>query len=208
MALACLLSGCVTGTRSMDVGLERGSVAEAPAATKGNVVFGEVTDTRHFENKPGDPSTPSVDGDVNKLSAVERSRYIGRQRNTFGHAMGDIALPGGKTVQTKMVEIMTEGLRQRGYAVVANGTDANKVSVEVQDFWTWMTPGFFALSFEARIGCKVTIEHDGKTSVFQVRGYALNHGQVAKDKNWQEAFEEAFADFLKDFDLQMKDNGL
>jgi hypothetical protein len=81
------------------------------------------------------------------------------------------------------------------------------VAAEVQDFWSWMTPGFIAMSFEVRIGCKVSIEANGKKATFQVRGYALNHGQIAKNKNWQEAYEEAFADFLKDFDLQLKDNG-
>jgi uncharacterized lipoprotein YajG len=207
LAASCLLSGCVTGRRSFDVGLEAGSLGAAAPANKGALLFGEVTDSRHFENKPGDPSTPSVHGDVNQLSADERSRFIGRQRNGFGHAMGDIVLPDGKTVKTKIVEIMGEGLRQRGYAVVAAGPALATVSVDVQDFWTWTTPGFFALSFEARIGCKVTVTGNGRTATFQVRGYALNHGQVAKDKNWQEAYEEAFADFLKDFDLQLKDNG-
>jgi Uncharacterized lipoprotein len=171
------------------------------------LVFGDVSDTRHFENKPSDPSTPSVNGDVNALSTEERSRFIGRQRNGFGHAMGDIVLPDGKTVKTKIVDIMAEGLRRRGYSIAAAGPAQGTVQVEVQDFWSWTTPGFFALSFEARIGCKVSIESNGKKATFQVRGYALNHGQVAKDKNWQEAYEEAFADFLKDFDLQLRDNG-
>jgi hypothetical protein len=208
LATACLLSGCVAGRRSFDVGLEDGTLAPAQAATRGTLRFGEVTDARHFENKPPDPSTPSVHGDVNALSAGERSRFIGRQRNAYGHAMGDVVLPDGKTVQTKIVEIMSEGLRRRGYAIADSGPSGGTVTVEVQDFWSWMTPGFIALSFEARIGCKVTIEANGKTATFQVRGYALNHGQIAKDKNWQEAYEEAFADFLKDFDLQLRDNGL
>lgn len=197
----------MTGRRSFDVGLESGSSARADVAAKGALVFEKVTDARHFENKPGDPSTPSVHGDMNALSADERSRFIGRQRNTFGHAMGEIVLPNGKTVQTKIVEIMTEGLKRRGYSVVAASPAQGTVTVDVQDFWSWTTPGFWALSFEARIGCKVSIECDGKKATFQVRGYALNHGQFAKDKNWQEAYEEAFADFLKDFDLQLKDNG-
>jgi hypothetical protein len=207
LATACLLCGCVAGRRSFDVGLESGSVAPAEPASKGMLSFGEVTDSRHFENKPEDPSTPSVHGDVNALTADERSRFIGRQRNTYGHAMGDVVLPEGRTVQTKIVEILSEGLRRRGYAIVVPEPGSGRVSVDVQDFWSWMTPGFIALSFEARIGCKVTIEANGKRATFQVRGYALNHGQIAKDKNWQEAYEEAFADFLKDFDLQLSDNG-
>ncbi len=207
LGVACFLSGCVAGRRSFDVGLEPGSLAPADAAPRGALAFVSVTDARHFENRPGDPSTPSIHGDVDAISADERSRFIGRQRNSFGHAMGDIVLPDGRTVQTKIVEIMTEGLKQRGYTVVAGGPGAGTVVVEVQDFWSWTTPGFWALSFEARIGCKVSMEYGGRKATFQVRGYALNHGQIAKDKNWQEAYEEAFADFLKDFDLRLRDNG-
>lgn len=207
LAASCLFTGCVAGRRSFDVGLESGSMPPPQPSTKGPIAFGTVTDSRRFENKPDDPSTPSIHGDVNKISADERSRFIGRQRNTYGHAMGDIVLPDGKTVQTKIVEILSQGLLQRGYSVVASDPAAGTMTVDVQDFWSWMTPGFFALSFEARIGCKVTLVANGRTATFEVRGRALNHGQIAKDKNWQEAYEEAFADFLKDFDLQLKANG-
>jgi uncharacterized lipoprotein YajG len=207
LAASSLLTGCVTGRRSFDVGLEAGSMPPPQPSTKGSVMFGTVTDSRQFENKPDDPSTPSVNGDVNSVSADDRSHFIGRQRNGFGHAMGDITLPDGKTVQGKMVEIMSQDLMNQGYSVVASGPTAGTLNVDVLEFWSWMRPGFFALSFEAKIGCKVTITGNGKTATFRVRGSAVNHGQFAKDKNWQEAYEEAFADFLKDFDLQLKDNG-
>jgi len=29
-----------------------------------------------------------------------------------------------------------------------------------------------------------------------VKGYGLNHGQFAKDANWQQAYEPAFEDFI------------
>jgi hypothetical protein len=207
VAASCFLTGCVTGRRSLDIGLESGTGATPDVPSKGSFMFGAVTDARHFENKPSEPSTPSIDGDVNALSPAERGTFIGRQRNTYGHAMGDIVLPDGQTVGTKIVEIMTVGLKRRGYSVVATAPTQGTVAVEIQDFWSWMTPGFVALSFEARLGCKVSIESVGRKATFEVRGYALNHGQIAKDKNWQEAFEEAFADFLKNFDVQLKENG-
>ena len=80
-------SGCVTGRRSLSLPV---STHDAPSATRGQVYIATVTDNRHFENKPSDPSIPSIDGDVTKLSAAEKDRMIGRQRNTWGKAMGDI----------------------------------------------------------------------------------------------------------------------
>jgi uncharacterized lipoprotein YajG len=207
LALASLLfTGCVTGRRSFDVPVAAASVGQSPAA-KGTYSFAQVTDDRVFENHPSDPSTPSINGDVNDLSAEARDRFIGRQRNGFGHAMGDIVLPEGKTVQSKVEELLGQGLRAHGYVPAASGPGDLSLDVKVQQFWSWITPGFFALSFEARLRCEVDVRHDGTTKVLDVRGYALNHGQFAKNKNWQEAYEEAFADFLKDFDHQLTVNG-
>lgn len=207
IVLVCFTSGCVTGTRSLGVTVAPAdSYAKGPP--KGPIAIGDISDARQFENKPGDPSTPSIDGDVYTLTPERRSTYIGRQRNTFGHAMGDIALPAGQTVQAKVADLLREGLKQKGYEVVDTATTENRATVEVQQFWSWMTPGFFALSFEAQIKCRVTISKDGKQASFIVKGYGLNHGQFAKDVNWQEAFDIAFADFLKNFGEQADAAGL
>jgi len=92
--LACLFtSGCVVGRRTVSLNVP--TAASVGAATKGTVVIKSVADARKFENKPAAPSTPSIDGDVNEISAEQRKTFIGRQRNGFGHAMGDIVLPAG-----------------------------------------------------------------------------------------------------------------
>ena len=186
-AAALLFSGCVTGHRSFDIPV---ATAAGSASTKSDkFAIIEVTDDRHFENKPGDPSTPSIKGDVLSLSPAEKSTFIGRQRNGFGHAAGDIALPSGQTVQAKVSDLLAEGFRRRGYTMSASGDGvALPIKVEIRDFWSWTTPGFFALSFEARLNCKVIINRAGHDVVLEVKGYALNHGQLAKNKNWEEAY--------------------
>jgi hypothetical protein len=94
LAIAALSSqaGCVTGRRTFELPI---AAHEVPAANKGRVYIGAVTDDRQFENRPSEPSTPSIDGDVTKLSAAQKDQMIGRQRNGFGKAMGDIALAQG-----------------------------------------------------------------------------------------------------------------
>jgi len=202
LAVIGLNSGCVTGRRQLD--LNAPSVAPNPVGdSKGALSIGTIEDDRQFENKPGSPSTPSIDGDVTKLSAAAKSTFIGRQRNTFGHGMGDIVLQNGQTVQSKVSDLISEGLRQRGYSILVDAAAQNSVSVDIDQFWTWMTPGFVALSFEAQVSCRVTIILNGKQVMFHVRGYGLNHGQFAKNVNWQEAYDIAFKDFLNDFDLRL-----
>jgi hypothetical protein len=41
-----------------------------------------------------------------------------------------------------------------------------------------------------------------------VKGYGLNHGQVAKNGNWQEAYDPAFEDFITNFGTQWSNMGM
>jgi hypothetical protein len=200
-----LTSGCVTGRRSLGIEVPPAESSTA-VASKGALSIGQVTDSREFVNKPDSPSTPSINGDVKLLSAEAKSTFIGRQRNTWGHAEGDIVLPDGQNVQGKVSELLREGLKRRGYSVT--GGAPISVSAEVQQFWTWMTPGFFALSFEAQLECKVTVTNGAKQSTFVVKGYGLNHGQFAKDSNWREAYDIAVQDFLKNLDAGLSTIGM
>jgi hypothetical protein len=206
LAALCLASGCVTGTRSISLGVTPAdSYSKNPG--KGTVAIGLITDDRTFENKPDDPSTPSVKGDVNALTPAARSTYIGRQRNTYGHAMGDIALPNGGTVQGKVADLLSEGLKRRGFELTDPAKADSLVTAGTQQFWSWGTPGFVVLTFEARISCTVTVTRGAKHSTFVVSGYGKNHGQIAKDGNWQEAWDLAFADFLANLDQQLASAG-
>lgn len=201
------VTGCVTGRRSFDLSVPSMGT-DSSAVIKGTVLIGKITDDRHFENKPSSPSTPSVDGDVSQLSSSTKNALIGRQRNTFGMALGDIVLPEGENVQGKVAALLTEGLKQSGYSITATSAEGNSVSAEIEQFWEWMTPGAIALTFEAKITCRIEVFINGKHAIFHVNGYGLNHGQVARDGNWQKAYTIAYKDFLSDLAVQLKDAGL
>ena len=202
---AFVLGGCVTGRRVMPLPVTTQAV---PAATRGTVYIASITDDRQFQNKPSDPSIPSVDGDVSKLSAHLRDQMIGRQRNAFGKAMGDIALPAGDSVTERVRLLVQEAFRRSGYSVTKDPSAANSVDVSVMEFWSWMTPGFAALTFEAKLTCRI-FDHSGDPSRFiLVKGYGRNYGQFAKDVNWQEAYDPAFQDFITNFVGQVAALGL
>jgi hypothetical protein len=206
VAALCLTSGCVTGTRSIGLGVTPAdSYAKNPG--KGTAAIGLITDDRTFANHPDDPSTPSVKGDVQALTPAARSTYIGRQRNTYGGAMGDIALPDGSTVQGKVGELLSEGLKRRGFELTNPAKADSLVTAGIQQFWSWSTPGFVVLTFEAHISCTVTVTRGTKRSTFVVKGYGKNHGQIAKDGNWKEAWDIAFTDFLANLDQQLASAG-
>ncbi len=193
-------SGCVTGRRTFSVPVPTATVG---AVTKGSIYISSVSDDRIFQNKPSDPSIPSIDGDVSTLSAVEKDRMIGRQRNTWGKAMGDIALADNDTVTKRVRALVEEGLRRKGYEVSSDPAAPTSIAISVDEFWAWMTPGFFALSFEAKVSTSLTLKDAQGSAKMVVKGQGLNHGQVAKDGNWQEAFEPAFEQFLANFSSEL-----
>jgi hypothetical protein len=58
------------------------------------------------------------------------------------------------------------------------------------------------LTFEAKIQCTISVSNASGVQNEIVNGYGINHGQVAKDGNWQEAFDPAFEDFMTNFGTQ------
>jgi len=174
---------------------------------KGGFYIGAITDTRDFQNKPSDPSTPSVDGDVNALSQDQKGLMIGRQRNTYGMALGDIALPADDSVIKRTRLLLEEGLKHRGYQISADPSVPNCATVSINEFWAWFTPGFWSVSFEARVYCTITLKKPDGSVKLVVKGYGINRGQVASDANWQLAYDNAFRDFLSKFDAELEKVG-
>lgn len=202
-ASALFNSGCVMGRRTVDLSIPH--AASYPAA-QGAVTIGKIEDKRVFANKPGDPSTPSIDGDVTQMDAATKAVMIGRQRNGYGHAMGDIGLPQGRSVEVLTRELLTESLNRSGYSV---GKASDKtVDAEINEFWAWFTPGMFSVSFESRVYCTLTVKRKSDAKTVVIRGYGINKGQVASDANWQLAYQRAFEDFLSKSSAELKAAGL
>lgn len=204
-AALVLQTGCVTGRRSFSLPV---SSHDIPVATHGKVYVAAVTDDRTFQNKPPDPSIPSINGDVTKLSAQEKDQMIGRQRNGFGKAMGDMALPADDSVTKRTRLLVEQGLMRKGYQISSDPDAPYTVTISVKEFWAWMTPGFFALTFEAKLSCSIAVTDTNGVHTAIVKGYGLNHGQFAKDVNWQEAYDPAFEDFISNFGTQWENLGL
>lgn len=203
--IASFLSGCVTGTRNIDLRVPEYKNSKSGS---GQIYIDVINDNRLFEARPSRPSTPSVKSDLAKLSKDELSNLIGRQRNGFGRALGDVALPEGESIQQKVRELLTDGLEGRGYTVVDNEDAPTKVTVNIDKFWAWFSPGFAWLTYESEMQCKVDFEGELGAHSLNVKGYALNRGQVASNANWQLVYQRTFLKFLEHFDSVLDDEGL
>lgn len=192
-----LLSGCVLGERKISLSVPKG----ARPPVRGDVAIGSVVDARKFEDKPSDPATPSVDGKVASKTPAERARLVGRQRNTYGMAMGGIGLSGARTMPEVMRDLVSEAFARNGYETRPGSR--NRVDVRVEKFWAWSTPGMWSIGFEARL--EAILSYRGRR--LHVHGEAYNGGQMAKNANWEEAYEGAFEAFLKDLSAQLDRGG-
>lgn len=199
------LTGCVVGTRMIELPAPD---AAMNAGASGEIYIASIVDNRTFEQAPSSPSTPSVDGDLASTSAEQLSQLIGRQRNGYGKAMGDVALPEGQSVVTKMRELLTKALEARGYNVSNNSSAAKVLDVTIQEFWAWFSPGFWSVSFESRLAVNLEVTNNSDKTNISAKGYGRNNGQVASDANWQLAYERGIRAFYEDLDSKLAEAGL
>jgi hypothetical protein len=193
VALGAVLAGCATNRGVINVSYPAGTNPEAGRT----VAIVKVTDSRVFEVAPKQASVPSLKGGDIANPAVT-ARAIARKRNSYGKALGDILLPEGRSVTDVVREAVTGSLREKGYRVVeaaAPGAGAAvPIEVDIRQFWSWFTPGFWAISleFEAIVQIKGDVFAGGSEEL--VRGYAQVHGQAAGTGAWLKTINKGLED--------------
>ena len=199
-----LLTGCVLGRRTVDLPIQ---TISGGTDNKGEIFIGKIEDRRTFQNNPSDPSTPSIDGDVHTLTEQQKGLMIGRQRGGFGNAAGDVALPANDSVITRTRRLLEEGFKKRGYEIASDSNSPHMATATINQFWGWFTPGFWTITFEAKINCNITLTKPAGSTSLPVQGWGRVQGQMASDANWQLAYQRAFQDFLSKLDTQLAGAG-
>lgn len=211
LAIVCLgtvvliQSGCAVGRRTVDL-----SVPAAPdnLPLAGSISLAGIEDRRTFENKPSDPSTPSIDGDVATLTPEMQSQMIGRQRGGYGNALGDVALPEGTTIEEKVEEMAANALAQLGYDLVNDASEERMIAINVTRFWAWLTPGFVAIKVDSVIEAEVTLTSPSGSRTFTVDATAREEAAAATDAVWQRSYEALFTTFIDNLVVALQQAGL
>lgn len=198
LLLTFLTSGCAVNRSYMQLAVPDRSIVVADAGK--TAVIDQVTDQRHFEENPSDPSVPSLKkGDEYKLDAEQRKRAIARKRNGFGKAMGDILLDGDATVETLTRDLVKKEMEQRGYQVLEANQDgavgAMHVSIDIREFWAWFTPGMWTVDMEAKINTVFRLAGTAGEQSISVAGYGKKSAPTGREDNWRQAYERAFEDY-------------
>lgn len=205
-----LLGACATSRSYVQLAVP---LSGAQTSTNGKVAIIEtITDQRTFEENPRDPSIPSLKkGASYALDAEGRLQAIARKRNGYGKAIGDIQLTPPQSVATIVRELVTDGLQQRGYRVVPAGesapADALRVKVGIQEFWAWLTPGFWVVSMESKL--KTTMAFEGSAvQTVSAAGYGKKTAPTGREDNWKQAYDRTFEDYLQQQKKAFDDAGL
>ena len=160
IVIAILGTGCAATRSEVKLASPVAAPASTGPATGKVVVIRSVTDARVFEQAPRDPSVPSLGGEgAGNASADTKARAIGRKRNAYGMAMGDVMLEPGKTVEAVVRENLATALGQAGFQVrdsAAGGGAPLMIDVRIRKFWSWLTPGAFTMTVEALIETDLT----------------------------------------------------
>jgi len=193
IALLVFSSSCATTRGELNL---VPSIVENPA-TGPAVRIGAVEDVRRFELAPKEPSTPSLKGGEIEDLAIT-SRAIGRKRNAYGKALGDILLPEGRTVAAVARESATNGLRRAGYRVLAPGDEghdsAEPVDVRIEQFWAWVNPGFWAMHIEFEARLRLDTSAGPLRGVDEFRGYVRLGTQMATTGAWRKTILQGLED--------------
>lgn len=194
--LGLALTGCATSRSELKLSAPK-AVTPVAATTKGAVFIRNITDQRQFEQAPSDPSVPSLgfEGATNADTTL-KARAIGRKRNTYGKAMGDVLLDDGQTVTQVMRENLIAAFTEAGYKVETDPMADSVpmvIDVDVKKFWAWFQPGFWAITLNADIVADIKLV--GNATAKPITVHTQDKRQMATDGAWMEIVENGLKDF-------------
>jgi len=173
-----------------------------------SAIIRSITDARQFMDKPPTPDIPSLgQGGISKHSAELQSRAIGRKRNGYGKALGDVFLDETNSVQNIVNNTLTNVLNKYGYKTYDINSNYPPetifIDVIINKFWSWIDIGFWSIGIEAEIDTDVTITYDdNKTRSISAR--TSNRVMAATDSAWKETIDLILQSYEKKAEKELE----
>lgn len=174
----------------------------------GKTVFiNPVSDNRRFEDKPKSPNIPSLDPGKVQNGEI-KSRAIGRKRNSYGKALGDILLKEGVTAQALTTASITQAFSESGYRVLTDKSEvtADTVMVDsvIDQFWSWFQPGFWAITLHAEIATDMTLKSASDVEQINVAVKATDNFQTAIEGNWMKVINDVLRLYVNELKANIR----
>ena len=194
------LGGCATSRSELRLPSPSSPQATTQNTNAPTALIRTVKDERTFEQAPKQPSTPSLGFEgAAQATAEAKLRAIGRKRNTYGMALGDVFLQEGQTVESVIRENLASALRDAGYNVRNDGTGDPAylvIDVHIKKFWAWMNPGFWAITVNTDIATDLTLSTTSNSIPIVV--HVQDARQFVTDSAWLETVDMALKEYRKD----------
>ncbi|HIJ78974.1 MAG: hypothetical protein OEY01_07875 [Desulfobulbaceae bacterium] len=193
-----LVVGCATNRGVVNLQLEGSTVSQA---TNGKSIFVQsVSDARVFEEAPRSADIPSLGfGGATAASNEIKKRAIARKRNGFGKALGDILLDEGQTVEKVVKDTVCRSFKELGYEVIDDPAKVDKdtiiAKVTIDKFWSWMNPGFWAITLNSEISTKIELKDSSKQIDETIYAKVDGKYQVAGTGNWLEIMQKGLTEY-------------
>jgi uncharacterized lipoprotein YajG len=196
--LILALAGCATSRSVLDVATP---IATSAAQPNGKTVFINLPkDNRIFEVSPSSPIVPSLDPSEVQNQSI-KARAVGRKRNSYGKALGDIVLKENQSIESLTAASLRKAFTEKGYKVIESrdqvSNETYMVDTDVDKFWSWMNPGFWSITLSSEISTGLTIKSSNGTERHIVTAKAADNYQVAVDANWMEVMNKALTDYVE-----------
>lgn len=199
------LNGCATSRSVIDVPMPVS--VKTPKSNGKEIYINSVTDKRLFEINPSEPSIPSLDPSEEQGDNV-KLRAIARKRNTYGKGLGDIILPEGKTVVLLIDTAIRQAFVENGYKVINSKelitNNTYVVDAQINKLWSWMNPGFFALTLSTEIHTEIAIKNNGELDKKIIAVKASDTFQTGSESNWVEVMQSALKAYIAELRLDLK----
>lgn len=203
MLASTVLFGCVASRSVVDV-----PVPQASQNGSGQKVAIEALDERSFEIKPRSADIPSLKNDEDISVPAITQRALGRKRNSYGMAMGDVLLPDGRTVAQLVANSIADGYRKAGYQVVAKadaGSDTQAVKVHIVEFWSWFSPGAFSVAVNNK--ARLSLDVPGVPKPVELVSGKRESMQFVTDNDWKVITEQGLQAITEATTQQLCANG-
>ena len=168
---------------------------------------GPAVDKRIFQVNPSTPDTPSLDPSENQNDSI-KNRAIGRKRNGFGKALGDIVLKDGQSVESLTASSIRQAFVEKGYTIITNkdqiGKDTFVVDANIEKFWAWMNPGFASITLSTEISTELDIKSPLDNSKEKIYVKAADSFQLGTESNWIEVINQALRLYVDDLKSKLK----
>ena len=194
-----LFSGCAVNRG--EVYLQTPQEEQLAQSNGYSVFINSVNDNRVFEVKPRNQSIHSLKPNE-KNDASIKARAIARKRNGFGAALGDILLKEGQTVSSVVKSSTEQAFLENGYELIDDKSQVTDktliVHIDINKFWSWMNPGFWAITLSSEISTDLTIKDlsQSKSEVISVK-YADSF-QAASESNWIEVMQKTLKLYISE----------